>query len=214
MLVDKVKGIIFDLDNTLVETDTKYVERIVNSTLQDYRKKASEEECCLFWYGVYREEKIRNMWNVDPDEFWRSFRKYDSVEERIANTKIYDDVIALKNLDEQLKKGILTSSVRDIALAEKRLIEPYLYSDCFVIANIFENLREKPKPDGVYKCLELLKIKPEEAILVGDSASDVLAAQAANVLDVLVERNKIPRECKPSIIIENLYGLFDFKNAA
>ncbi len=210
MLLKKIKGIIFDLDDTLVKTKTEYVEETVNATLKDLgcEKKANKKESSLFWYGNNRNEKIKKMWGVNPENFWHTFKKYDTAEGRIKYTEIYEDIEALKNLENGIKIGILTSSIKEIALAEKKLVDPYLNIGCFVVANIFENIEEKPDPEGLYKCLDLLKIKPEEAMMVGDSAHDILAAQSSNVLDILVKRDTKEIEgCKPTIIIPDLYEL-------
>ncbi len=214
MLLEEKKGIIFDLDDTLVETDPNYIERIVNLTLKKlgYNRKASMEECSSLWYGINKEEKIKKMWGLNPRFFWETFRRYDTVEGRMENTRIHDDVKALENLDKELRIAVLTSATEKIALAEMDLLQPYLKISYSVIIDSYGHIKDKPEPDGIYKSLELLGIKSKEAIMVGDSESDILAAQAANVLDILVKRgNKRPMECKPTVVIPNLYYL---KNVA
>jgi phosphoglycolate phosphatase len=45
---------------------------------------------------------------------------------------------------------------------------------------------KKPHPLPLLTCLEELKVRPEDAIMIGDSAADVGAARAANVPVILV----------------------------
>jgi HAD superfamily hydrolase (TIGR01509 family) len=42
----------------------------------------------------------------------------------------------------------------------------------------------KPHPAGIFLALDRLGIKPESAIMVGDSPDDILAAKAANVYSI------------------------------
>ena len=44
-----------------------------------------------------------------------------------------------------------------------------------------DTTKHKPDPEPIYKCLDKISIKPEEAIFIGDSINDYLAAKNAGV---------------------------------
>ena len=47
----------------------------------------------------------------------------------------------------------------------------------------------KPRPDGIYRALELMKVNKDEAIMVGDQIfTDVIAGRLAGVYTILVEK--------------------------
>ena len=128
MLVDNLKGIIFDLDNTLVKISDDYLYDVVKNTLNEigYRGEINREQSILFWRSIDKNNYIIKTWNVDNDTFWKSFRKYDNVDGRISNTKIFDDVYLLRKLNNKI--GIFTESIKDIALAEIDFPTPTLPS--------------------------------------------------------------------------------------
>lgn len=49
--------------------------------------------------------------------------------------------------------------------------------------------RMKPNPDGLFRALALLNVKPEASVLVGDSVSDVKASLAAGVRPIGYAKN-------------------------
>ena len=47
-------------------------------------------------------------------------------------------------------------------------------------------VKRKPAPDAIIKCLQYLDVAPEECVMVGDSQVDILAGKAAGVKTVAV----------------------------
>jgi len=211
MLIDNLKGIIFDLDNTLVRTKNGYFYDVIKSTLNEigYKKKVSMDEACRFWYGINRDREIKKMWDINPEVFWPVLRKYDTVEGRIANTSVFDDVGVLKKLDGVIKKGIFTSSQEKHAFAERNLVEPYFGAiDGFVISGV-NGIGYKPTPDGVHECLKLLNSNAKRTAIVGDSALDMMAGEAADVISIFITReNSNLSGFMPNFMIQDLYELF------
>ena len=71
--------------------------------------------------------------------------------------------------------------------------------------------RKKPAPDQLLYCLEKLGCNAEESIMVGDSVSDIKAAQAANIPVVCVSygynQGQDLSAYKPDLIIHNIESL-------
>ena len=97
------KLILFDLDGTLVKTEPDHISHIVNQSLVDMGfPKLSDEQVLKFWFSVDMDGFISQIVE-DIDLFWKTFRTYDTVEARISNAKVYDDVGVLDDIKE---KGI------------------------------------------------------------------------------------------------------------
>lgn len=208
MLLDSIRGLIFDLDGTLVDTDIIYLQEVVKSALREigYKEEVNKEDVALFWYGKNKDNTIKIKWGVDIDMFWNSFRKYDTVEGRIENTKIFEDISILKNLNYK-KLSIFTESQKNIALEEVKLIKPYLDITSVVIGGR-DGIKYKPDPSGIYKCLELMELEAKEALVIGDSEWDMEAAKNAGAKDCFINRlNKNPSEVNARYITQDFYGL-------
>ena len=44
----------------------------------------------------------------------------------------------------------------------------------------------KPNPEGVFKCLDLLKSPKEKTLIIGDSSTDIVAGKKAGIISGLV----------------------------
>jgi phosphoglycolate phosphatase len=73
----------------------------------------------------------------------------------------------------------------------------------------------KPHPDPIHQLLKKLKIKPEDAVMIGDGENDVMAAKAAGVASVAVgygfTEPKYLRKLNPdyfALSSKELYKLF------
>lgn len=65
----------------------------------------------------------------------------------------------------------------------------------------------KPDPEGILKALTLFNVSPDRAIMIGDTAVDVLAGRNAGVKTVGVTYGFHARkieEAKPDYVIDNI----------
>lgn len=101
---------------------------------------------------------------------------------------MYNHTSAYKGIPELLKKlkdrGIKTAVVSNkFDLAVKELSKKY-FGDLIDIA-IGENeqagIKKKPAPDTVFEVLNLMDLKSEDAIYIGDSDVDILTAKNSNM---------------------------------
>lgn len=118
----------------------------------------------------------------------------DLIKLRDDKEKIYREIISekpvkpiagLKDLLKFLQKskikcGIVSSaSIRNIRIGlRENGIEKY-FSAIVGAENV---KRHKPNPDPVLKCAKMLRVKPKECAMIGDSIYDVMAAKRAHVL--------------------------------
>jgi AHBA synthesis associated protein len=81
--------------------------------------------------------------------------------------------------DRKYRMAIATGKAGDRARHLLRALDVLSYFD-FVVGSD-EVARAKPAPDIVLRVLGLLNARPEEAVMVGDSVTDIAAAHAADV---------------------------------
>jgi len=206
----KYKAFIFDLDGTLIHTEPGHRYKLVGQTLQELGINAvSNKYIDRFWFETKRDNIISEYFGLEPEQFWKTYRKYDTIELRKQFTKLYDDVDFIQELKEKgCKTGIVTGAPIHIANFEIDMLGKENF-DAIVIAN-FYNSKQKPLPYGLEECLNLLNIKKNEAVYVGNAEEDNLTAKNAGVFDILLMRGEYGfelSELKPSLAINSLYDL-------
>jgi pyrophosphatase PpaX len=172
--------VIFDVDGTLTRTND-LIFASFNHVAGKYlgRRFAPEEIVSLF--GPPEEGAIVKVFgpeNLD-DVMEELLAFYAAHHEALASlhTGIEEVLDYLKRRDVTLAvftgKGRKTTS---ITLEALRLSS---YFDMIVSGN--DVVHHKPHPEGILRVLERYNLAPAEALMVGDSMSDIRAARAAGV---------------------------------
>jgi pyrophosphatase PpaX len=173
--------ILFDLDGTLVDSIGLIVAAAMNAFACRPGPSPTEAE-------------IRNTigrplpttfgpWLVDDDDLPFLITKYREyqLEHHDRLTSAYEGVVdAVAGLDATgCAMGIVTSKVG--FLADRALVHTGLarYMRCVIGSD--STTKHKPEPEPVLLALERLNTAAGDAVFVGDSPYDMLAARAANV---------------------------------
>ena len=203
----EVKGVVFDLDDTLVYMDPKYRYDTVGSALSELGVKGIDNNTIdEFWYDLHRNKFISEVFGVPYNDFWEKFAEKENVEVRRRFTKFYKDARILKYLKKiGIKTGILTSAPINIRDMEIELLD-YVF-DGVITANYKNGIKEKPNPEGLLLCLDSMKIGIQSAIMVGNGLEDILTGKAAGVIDVLIDRGNYKSDVVPTYRIDSLMKL-------
>lgn len=202
------KAILFDLDGTLVHTMPEYRYKVVGKTLEDLGTKSTNNYIDRFWFEARRNDVIKEHFNVEPKIFWNAYNENDTTELRKGFTELYDDVGFVDEVNQKgYKTGIVTGAPLNIASLEIDMIGQEKFG-AIVVANSFNGFKPKPHPHGLEECLDILEVKPNEAMYIGNADEDVIAAKNANIYDVFINRgeHEFPH-IKPSLTINSLYEL-------
>lgn len=186
-----MKAVIWDVDGTLVSTRDLYLE-CYRRALEPYMgKRLSDEE--LFSLQPHHSE-LRILRNHSGDAFEAciaAFREHYTVLHKTHFGGIYDGIgetlAALKA--RGIRNGIVTGKSRsswEITVAESEL------GDFDVVIADDDVEEPKPHPEGVLAALAALEVAPESAIYIGDSPTDIEAAQAAGVMAAAAMWSKTP----------------------
>jgi putative hydrolase of the HAD superfamily len=191
-----IKGIVFDLDNTLVDF-MKMKREAISAAIDamiDAGLKLSPEEVRERIGAIYKERGIEFQ-NVFDQLLYDVFQKVDYkilsagiiAYRRAREAALVPYPHVNITLVELLKRGLKLAVVSDAPGREAWLRLCYLnFHHIFDYVVTFEDTGErKPSPVPFRKSLELLAIQPHEAIMVGDWAErDMVGAAAVGMTTV------------------------------
>ena len=180
-----IDTVLFDFDGTIMDTN----DVIIGSWQHVYKTLRGQEgdlTYILSTFGepleysmetsfpeVSKEESVKIYRDWQKEHFLDMIHLFPGVEEMLAEVKArgYTTGIATSRLSESLHRAL---SHFDL----------YKYFDAIVAVEDIEEA--KPAPNTIYKALDKLNAKPENAIMMGDSRLDILCAKNAGVPSVLV----------------------------
>ncbi|MDW8114496.1 MAG: HAD-IA family hydrolase [candidate division WOR-3 bacterium] len=184
-----IKGVIFDLDNTLIDfvkMKDLAIEEAVNYMI-DAGLNMDKEEVKREIYKIYEEK------GIEYQEVFQDFliRKFGEINYKILAAGIVGYRRAKDfglvpyphteyTLLELIKRGLKLAVVSDAPKLQAYLRLCYLgflnYFDCVVAYE--DTLKKKPDPEPFLLVLKRLNLKPEEMIMVGDwRERDIIGAK-------------------------------------
>lgn len=182
------KYILFDWDGCLAKT--------LDIHLESYKKTFAE-------FGIYPEdqtitEEVFGDWNGPKKLGIKDINAYTKKYLKRVN-EIYPTVVLYEGVTETLntlkdngkKLALLTTSLKPTV---QPALEHYNLTNMFEIFLSAEDVKNhKPDPEIINKAIKQLNGKKEQSIIIGDSKSDLSAANNAKIDSILYfpEHNKI-----------------------
>jgi len=183
---------LFDLDGTLIDTAPD-IDAALNHCLQQAGIDGVEQSLTRHWVGhgsrvlIGQALQHHHVANVDIESLLPDFLSYykDNIS---AHSTIYPGVIdTLEAMKSQgAKLAVVTNKLTELSLPLLTQIGMTDYFDLVVCGDTAS--AAKPDPAPVNLCLDTFGLAPSAALFVGDSDTDVKAAQAAGV-DVVCMRD-------------------------
>jgi phosphoglycolate phosphatase len=193
----KFKGVIFDLDGTLVNS-LEDIADAMNTVLQNLNYPTHDYDAYQYFIG----SGLRNLVSKALPETHNDEKHIDRcyqlmIEEYSGNctrkTKPYDGIVEL--LDHLISHNIKLSVFSNKSDELTKKITTALFSNYFepIVGLSIEALK-KPNPSEAIAISKKLGLKTEEIIFVGDSGIDIQTAANANMLAVGVSWGYRPEE--------------------
>lgn len=193
----KFKGVIFDLDGTLVNS-LEDIADAMNTVLQNLNYPTHGYEDYQYFIG----SGLRNLVSKslpethnDDSQIERCYHLMLEVyRDNCTNqTKPYNGIVEL--LDELKSRNIKLSVFSNKADALTKEITAFLFPDYFnpIVGLSIESLK-KPNPFEAVEISKSWGLQPEEMIFVGDSGIDMQTATNANMLAIGVLWGYRPEE--------------------
>ena len=173
---DEVRGVLFDLDGTLLDSfhvhftayHNTFVRFGIRLTEDDFRQCYSPD-----WNRVYAAMGLpRTQWEL-ASTYWLE----EAAKEEAPLFKGVQELLA--ELRRTYALGLVTSGSR--IRIQTDLIRTQL-SECFRVVVTGDDVRvPKPSPEGLQIALKQLSLLPHQAVYVGDTEADHAMAKSADV---------------------------------
>lgn len=216
MQLKEKKLIIFDLDGTLIDSGAD-LALALNAMLLALKRETFSEETIHTWVGNGAQTLVRRALSggvliderVDEELFNKALEIFlDSYKENVCvKTKAYEGVNA--TLQTLYKRGhtlaIITNKPYEFVrpILEKLNLESYF--SLILGGDSLDEKKPSPKP-LLYACSKL-GISTQNAVMVGDSKNDILAAKSAGMASVGVSYGYNYGEdiatFEPEIVLDN-----------
>lgn len=173
-----VKGILFDLDGTVLNTQKMNIVPLKKLILEELGKEISYND--LIKYCAYPgKQTIKMLGFNNVEQSYEKWVKY--VNEFEEGAILYDGFEELfKSLHKiGVKIGIASSKMKkqyEIDFIPTGLAQ---YIDCAVLAE--DTILHKPNPDPLLLGAKLLNLNPKDIIYVGDTFADEIASKSAGM---------------------------------
>ena len=173
----KYKCVIYDIDGTLLNTLNMNMYPLIRIIKEEKNEDWTFEQVLKFvsYPGIKTLEEL-GIENVEKT--YARWVKY--VNEYEHGAKVYEGFeTVFEKFDGKIIQAIVSSKMvaqYQIDVVEKGIDK---YFKVAILAD--DTTKHKPDPEPIYKCLDKISIKPEEAIFIGDSINDYLAAKNAGV---------------------------------
>ncbi|MEM3365420.1 MAG: HAD-IA family hydrolase [Candidatus Methanomethyliaceae archaeon] len=207
-----VKGIVFDLDGTLVDS----VDSIWRAS--DFVLRSNG------YRGLDREEVVKVMGKtifdlflsveprLSPQEQHKLFEEYRRTYMNfIEHTKLIPKVreVLLFLRSRRLKMAVVTTKSRENA---EKILSFFGIRSFFDLVIGFEDVREhKPSAEPIMRAAEGLGLQASELVVVGDTEVDIRAGREGGALTVAVKTGVTPLEKiiaeSPNFLIESVSDL-------
>ncbi len=188
----KIKGILFDLDGTLVDTNNLILTTF-DYTLEKCLGKTLPREEIIKYFGRPLRDAMKVYAPGREDELCEVYREYN-----IANhDKLIKPFPNVKETLQELKKrnikmAVVTSKKAETAMRGLKCfgLEEYIEG----IVGCYDVENTKPHPEPSVKGLEMLGLDGAECLIVGDSPFDLQSGRGAGCTTVAVGYSSFDKE--------------------
>ena len=182
------KGIIFDLDGTLVNSLGDIADSM-NNVLQRNGFPSHELQAYKHFIGNGLKNLVREALPEGSRDGKLIISCFDSMMEEyrkncINKTRPYDGIIELLNelATREMKLAVFSNKVDD--LTKKVVMTLLPLSNFEIVMGSSTEIPRKPNPLGAFLISQQLGISPEELIYVGDTDVDMKTANSAGMFAV------------------------------
>jgi pyrophosphatase PpaX len=207
----RYKGVLFDLDGTLLDTSNLIIKSFQHTIKVHYDKEV-DVAVVRAYFGKPLKDAMEYLGPEKVDDLISTYREYNLLHhDELA--QIFSGVVEViqKLYDNGVKMAIVTSKTRATALRGLKLFDLDKYFAAIIGCEDCE--RHKPHPEPVSRAIEDLQLAASECLMVGDSPFDIVSANQAGVATAAVRWTEVPWEdvlaSNPDYLLDDMYQLLD-----
>lgn len=211
-----IKALLFDLDGTLIDTN-ELILMSFRHTFKELLNLEVEDREITRLFGEPLTNSMMRYNSERAEELTQFYRNFNESIHDIYCKPFKGVTHMLKKMkDAGIKTAVVTSKRRTLAERGMKLVGIYEFMD--VIITPEDTDMHKPNPHPALKAMELLGVKPEETIMVGDSNLDILCGKNAGCKTCGVTYTALPiellQEENPDYMIDSLCDLYEIVNVS
>ena len=207
----KVKGILFDLDGTIVDSREAYLEAAKTAFQAIGQKPPTTQTALEIPKRLEQNQPIDDITRTNPQQFLAIYLKtyYAITQEK---TKLIPNVsTTLETLSEKAKLALITMRFVPKTAITKELEQFNIAKHFTHIITALDTHKPKPSPEALIKSVKALDVQICDCLIVGDSVTDIKAGKAAGaktaaVLSGLFSHEELAKE-NPDLILEDITQL-------
>ena len=179
MTIPVYKAVIFDCDGVMFDT-SEANRSFYNSVLAQFGQPLLTDDQFAYVHAHTVDDSIAHLFKT-PEAVSKAqaYRKAMSYLPFIADMLIEPDLVPLlTRLRPQCRTAIATNRTDTM----NRVMEQFSLTDLFDMVVCAQDVQNpKPAPDPLLKILKAFRLRPEQALFIGDSTVDQDTAAAAGV---------------------------------
>jgi phosphoglycolate phosphatase-like HAD superfamily hydrolase len=207
----KVKGILFDLDGTIVDSRQAYLESARAAFESAGQKPPETRDSLEIPRRLEQGLPINDIVRFDMQRFLDVYLKTYYNVTRTKMQLVPNVKGAIQLLSRKAKLALITMRfVPKTAVIEE--LEQFGLTKYFTfVVTALDTCRPKPSPEALIKAVKALDVNICDCVIVGDSVTDMKAGKAAGAMTVAVLSGLFSREelCRetPDLILRDVTEL-------
>ncbi|MCL2475672.1 HAD family hydrolase [Candidatus Bathycorpusculum sp.] len=209
----KANGIFLDLDGTLVDSKTAYLEATKIGFQAIGKEMPSAQIMLEIPRRLEQHQSINDLTYGCAEQFMPIYIKaFHSATEKHAKL-LPNVVLTLECLAEKAKLALITMRHVPNQVIQKELDYLGISQYFHLVVTGLDTSKPKPSPEALIRCVETLDLKMCDCIIAGDSVSDMRAGKAAGsctvaLLSGLFGSEELAKE-QPDLILPDITALPD-----
>jgi len=212
-----MRAVIFDLDGTLLDCREGIFWQYEQLTKEFDGAPATRKEIAAAMHGTVDQVVRALVKNTDAD-FEDILKRHDDLRiESLVRLRLYDGVAELLPILRRVGvriAAVTSSNHHSVNALDSLGVKKYF--DVVVTAQHVKN--PKPHPEGIEKVLDYLAIPATEAVMVGDTITDVIAGKRAGLAKTIAVthgfgRLEELRDAGADHLVEDIPSILDVMDA-
>jgi HAD superfamily phosphatase len=224
--INKIEGVLFDMDGVLVDVSKSYrlaikktieyflQEEIELSLIQDYKNKGGYNNDWDLTMAIISNHGRR----VEREDLIKCFQRFylgNNFNGFVRNETWLLDNDVLAKLKKKYRLAIVTGRTRKSAIYGLRRFNKESFFDVLIVMEDVPEGKNKPNPYGLTLAMKKLNIK--QAVYLGDNIDDIKAAIATDIIPIGVinesaskkEQMKLMKKNGARFVLENVNEILE-----